>query len=200
MPPKQTITRHMIISAAFDLARQKGKTALSARNIAAALSCSTQPIYSCFSTMKDLEDIVTKKILDFIIRTYLTGSLFSDDPFFSMGLGYVNLAKTDPHLFDMIYMSGHTQKLFGSSFHPKRKAGLVQTMKKDETLSRLETDTLTDILGHMWIYTHGLAMLARVNPNLSERIIHDRLHEMGRTLIFSKLAEKGITPDENNCH
>ena len=73
MPPKQTITKEMIIAAAFDLVRQKGKTALSARNIAAALSCSTQPIYSCFSTMKDLEEIVTKKILDFIIRTYLTG-------------------------------------------------------------------------------------------------------------------------------
>ncbi len=200
MPPKQTITKEMIIAAAFDLVRQKGKTALSARNIAAALSCSTQPIYSCFSTMKDLEEIVTKKILDFIIRTYLTGSSFSDDPFFSMGLGYVNLAKTDPHLFDMIYMSDHTQKLFGNSFYPKRKAGLVQTMKKDATLSQLETNTLTDILAHMWIYTHGLAMLARVNPNISERIIHDRLHEMGRTLIFSKLAEKGITPDENNCH
>ena len=200
MPPKQTITKDMVIHAGFKLVKGKGRPSLSARNIAKALSCSTQPIYSCFRTMKDLEKKVMDEAFDFIINTYLTGSAYSDDPFFSMGLGYIQLAKKDPHLFDLIYLSEHTQHLFGSDVYPVKKKGLVQTMQKDPMLSKLDKDTLTDILGHMWIYTHGLAMLARVNPGLNDRMIHDRLHEMGRTLIYSKLNEQGVKIDEHTCH
>ena len=200
MPPKQTITEKSIINAAFNLVRKKGISALSARSIAKALSCSTQPVYSCFKTMKELENKVIEMAFDFILKTYLTTGAYSDDPFFSMGLGYIQMAKKDPPLFDMIYLSEHTQKLFGSDIYPGRKKGLVRTMKKDPQLNKLAPDTLRDILGHMWTYTHGLAMLARANPDLSDKIIHDRLHEMGRTLINSKLEKQGIEPNETHCH
>ena len=192
MPPRQTITKDVIAQAAFNLVRNKGIAALSARSIATSLSCSTQPVYSCFNTMKDLEKTVIDMVLDFIFKTYLTGNDFSNDPFFSMGLGYIQLAKKDPHLFDLIYLSDHTQKLFGKDVYPKKKALLVQTMQKDPVLNHLGKDVLTDLLGHMWIYTHGLAMLARVNPDLGDRIIHDRLHEMGHTLISGTLQENEI--------
>lgn len=200
MPPKQTITEKSIINAAFNLVRKKGISALSARNIAKALSCSTQPVYSSFKTMKELENKVIERSFDFILKTCLTTSTYSNDPFFNMGLGYIQLAKKDPQLFDMIYLSEHTQKLFGSSIYPNRKKGLVQTMKKDPLLNKLDSGTLIDILSHMWTYTHGLAMLARANPDLSDSIIHDRLHEMGRILINSKLQEQGIEPNETHCH
>ena len=95
MPPKQTITQSMVINAAFELIRKNGKSAFSARNIATALSCSTQPIYSCFKTMKDLEEAVIKVTFDFIISTYLSGQTYSDEAFFSMGLGYIQMAKKD---------------------------------------------------------------------------------------------------------
>jgi AcrR family transcriptional regulator len=199
MPPRQSITKEMIIQAAFDLVRQNGTAALSARNIATHLSCSTQPVYSCFKNMKVLEDEVMEKSFCFILKKYLTGSSFSEDPFFSMGLGYTQLARKEPHLFDLIYLSDHTQHLFGSHLYPNKTAELIRTMQDDPQLQKLSKKTLKDILAHLWTYTHGLAMLARTNPELKDSVIHDRLHEMGRILICCKLNEQGITPDETVC-
>ena len=54
MPPKTRITKADIINTAVDIVRKNGETALNARNIAAALNCSTQPVFSNFATMDDL--------------------------------------------------------------------------------------------------------------------------------------------------
>ena len=196
MPPKQSITQQIIIDAAFRMIREDGKKKLTARNIAKMLSCSTQPIYSCFSNMEDLENAVIKMALDYIAETYLTGSRYADTPFFSMGLGYIQMARKDPNLFDLIYQSGYTVDLFGEDLYPKYKDRLLDAMKTDAILKRLDRDTLADILSHMWIYTHGLAMLARNNPELSSTRIREKLHEMGRILIETRLNEKGINSHE----
>jgi AcrR family transcriptional regulator len=66
MPPKQSITREMIIDAAFSLVREKGISSLLVRGIAKKLHCSTQPVYSCFSNMKDHEASVVEKATDYI--------------------------------------------------------------------------------------------------------------------------------------
>jgi hypothetical protein len=116
-----------------------------------------------------------------------------------MGLGYIQMARKDPNLFDMIYQSNHTERLFGTSLNPKLKGSLVDTMKTDAVLKELDRETLAEMLTHMWIYTHGLAMLARVNPKLSSSHIHDKLQDMGRILIESKLREKGVKPHEFHC-
>ena len=54
MPPKVKITKENIIQAAMDIVRNAGADALNARNIAAKLDCSTQPIFSNFATMDQL--------------------------------------------------------------------------------------------------------------------------------------------------
>lgn len=199
MPPKQTITQQIIIDAAFRMVRRDGKKKLTARNIAKALSCSTQPIYSCFSNMEDLENAVIKMALDHIAETYLTGTRYADAPFFSMGLGYIQMARKDPNLFDLIYQSDHTEALFGDDLYPRHKDRLVDAMKTDERLKYLDRDTLADILSHMWIYTHGLATLARNNPELGSLRIREKLHEMGRILIETRLNEEGINLHEFSC-
>ena len=51
MPPKVKITKKEIIGAGVELIRKEGAGAINARNIASALGCSTQPIFSNFSTM-----------------------------------------------------------------------------------------------------------------------------------------------------
>ena len=45
MPPRKRIFREDILKAAVDLVREQGTLALSVRNIAGKLNCSTQPIY-----------------------------------------------------------------------------------------------------------------------------------------------------------
>ena len=55
MPPKVRITKEEIIGTCLALVRENGADALNARSIAAALGCSTQPIFSNFSSMEELQ-------------------------------------------------------------------------------------------------------------------------------------------------
>lgn len=55
MPPKIKVTRESIVATAVDLVRSEGAQALNARRIAAALGCSTQPIFSNFAVMDELK-------------------------------------------------------------------------------------------------------------------------------------------------
>ncbi|MBO5790241.1 MAG: TetR/AcrR family transcriptional regulator, partial [Clostridia bacterium] len=61
MPPKVKITKEEIVEAAMRIVRECGDEALNARNIAASLGCSTQPVFSNFATMAELRLAVIKK-------------------------------------------------------------------------------------------------------------------------------------------
>ena len=63
MPPKARITKEDIINTTINLVRQNGMDSINARSIAAAMNSSTQPIFSNFESMEDLEKAV-------IISTY----------------------------------------------------------------------------------------------------------------------------------
>ena len=54
MPPKVKITKEEITAAALELLRQRGMEAINARAVAKELGCSTQPIFSNYSTMTGL--------------------------------------------------------------------------------------------------------------------------------------------------
>lgn len=56
MAPKIKITKKDIIEAATELVRTNGEQAINARAIASYLNCSTQPVFSNFSTMNELHE------------------------------------------------------------------------------------------------------------------------------------------------
>ena len=52
MPPKVKFTKDEIIQAALNVARVKGASSVSTRDIAAELQVSTRPIFTYFDTME----------------------------------------------------------------------------------------------------------------------------------------------------
>ncbi|MBA3011949.1 MAG: TetR/AcrR family transcriptional regulator [Proteobacteria bacterium] len=199
MPPKQTITREMIVEAAFVLVRKKGLSALSARNIAKALNCSTQPIYSCYKTMEALEQEVIQKAVSFVESQFFLKKSLSDNNFKQIGLGYIALAQQEKHLFDLLYLSGRVVLDFENHIFPIDKVLLLDLMRQDPYLEPLAEEDLLELLCHMWIYTHGLTVLTRTNPSVSETFVQTALDKMGSLIIKNKLMEKGRSDYENSC-
>ena len=58
MPPKVRITKENVVNTAMKLVKERGESALNARTIAAELDCSTQPIFSSFTSMEALKEAV----------------------------------------------------------------------------------------------------------------------------------------------
>lgn len=200
MPPKKTITKEMVIDAAFELVRKKGIAALSARNIAKALNCSTQPVYSCFTNMKMLEKEIIQQAAEFVMEKYLISETKQVHNFMSIGLGYIAIAKKEKHLFDFLYVSGKVPLDFENHEFPIDTDLLLGVMKKDPYLADLPREDLLNLLCHMWIYTHGLTVLTSTNPSISEGFIHNALEEMGHSVVKDKLTKRGVTSYEDFCH
>ena len=58
MPPKPKFTRDEIVSAALALVRERGESALTAREVGKALGVSSSPIFTMFRDMDELKAAV----------------------------------------------------------------------------------------------------------------------------------------------
>jgi len=106
MPKKPTTTRDAMIEGAFQLIREKGHGFLTARNLAAVLGCSTQPIMYQFPNLDTLKDLVYQKADAFHSKYILTaGDLLET------GMRYIRFAEEEPQLFRFLFQSGRFSNL-----------------------------------------------------------------------------------------
>lgn len=102
MPKKPTTTKEVIIDGAFQLVREKGHEFLTARNLAAFLGCSTQPVMYQFPDLDILRD-----------RTYQKADAFhseyiqTEGELIEIGLRYIRFAEEEPKLFRFLFQSDH---------------------------------------------------------------------------------------------
>ena len=102
MPKKPTNTKENMIEGAFQLIRHKGYKAFSARNLAAFLGCSTQPIMYQFPNLAELKELAYQKADSFHSEYILSGANLLE-----IGLRYVKFAADEPMLFKFLFQSGH---------------------------------------------------------------------------------------------
>jgi len=141
--------------AAFQIVREIGIEQLTARAIAKKLKSSTMPIYSCVSSMREIEEMVVKKSWE-ILQKYQV-SPRSGDIYMDMGLGYVLFSKEEKHLFKCIHNeiyeninTKYSDKNF--KFHLKRL--------EDYPLTRnFPKESKEKLLFRGFLFCHGFASL-----------------------------------------
>ena len=151
MAPKQSITKEEIIEAAFAIVRQKGMSSLTARNIAKKLGISTRPVYSHFSSMKDLQKEAMSKARELMLA--YVAKPYTNCAFLNMGTGAAFFARDHKALYKLLFMENKDFKDLVKEFH----FDLRRQMKKDERFTRMTQKQRDDLLNKMWIFTHGLA-------------------------------------------
>ena len=155
MAPRVKITRENIINAAVEAVRAEGIDALNARALAARLGCSTQPIFSNFSTMDEVELAVIKEANE-LCEEYINREVASGEypPYKASGLAYIRFAREEKELFKLLYM---------------REGGGEDTSLESSRPARMET-TVTRNTGlrddgaklfhlEMWAFVHGIASM-----------------------------------------
>ena len=153
MAPKLKVTKEDIVNAAFNLIRENGSTALNARTIAAALGCSTQPIFSNFASMEELRKAVEKKSA-VLYEEYMSKEEENATRYKAGGMAYIRFAKEEKELFKLFFMCDRDGQPIPEN-DPLRNemTGLVHTnlglSQEDAKLFHME----------MWIYVHGIATM-----------------------------------------
>lgn len=104
MPPKVKITEENIIDAGFSITREEGADKLNARNLAARLHCSVQPIFRTFGSMEEVKRAVFLKVVSFY-EEYLMSRVSVEDALVGLEMAYIQFAKEEKHLFRLLHMS-----------------------------------------------------------------------------------------------
>jgi AcrR family transcriptional regulator len=172
MPPTTSFNREKLIDAAFKIIRIRGREKLTARAIAARLHCSTMPVYSYLKSMKQVDADLYKKTIELLLQYQTTNR--TGEPFYDMGLGYVLFASNEKNLF-RFPAAEHSGK------RQRASDTLIPKMKADPVLSGLAESQLESILIKMWVFVHGLALLANSGalPRNDQPYFEEMLHEVG---------------------
>ena len=154
MPPKIRITKEDIVNAALELVRVNGEQAINARAVAAALNCSTQPVFSNFATMDKLREAVIadayERYLDFQKREEKSGEY---PRYKAFGMAYVRFAREEKELFKLLFMRDRTGEDLSPTLDFEESAQIIAKANgvslEKARLMHLET----------WTCVHGIGVL-----------------------------------------
>lgn len=151
MPPKTRIKREDVLATAFCMAREQGMERLTARNLAQQVGCSTQPIFSIFTSMDECKEKVYELAVEYMRKYQWENCCDYPDNIVRAMINYVAFARYESNLFKVIFDSEYAK--------PFDEEGIV-----DITNSGISRDLM--------IYTHGLAeVVAHNNQEFNEKMM-----------------------------
>lgn len=175
MPPKQRITREMILETSFAMFCREGMEIVNARSVAKALNCSTQPIFSYFAGMDDLKNALEEKART-LFESAIAEAIASADPLFVGCMAYYRFALNQPNLFRQLFLLKREKQ-------PASLAAINDALRQKVVMPLAEktgTDAqkLEQQCRKLWTYTHGMASLAAMGlTDMSEDTVEAMLRE-----------------------
>ena len=174
MPPRVKITRDEIIKAGLDIIRRGGVSALNARSVSASLGCSTQPLFSNFSSMEELEGEITVAAYDVYLGFLKTEAAKNQYPRYkAYGMAYIRFAKEERELFKHLFMRDRTNEDTSPTLDFEESVEMIMqacgVTRERAMLMHLE----------LWITVHGIAtMLVTSFLPLDEELVSNMLSDV----------------------
>lgn len=195
MARKKEIDKQRILDAAYKLAVRGGIESLTARNIAKAVNCSTQPIYLEFENMQDLRNQVLARISDELKSNTLQQN-FTGEPLIDLDLSYLYFAKEHVDLFRAMFVDGK----FGNQMIVDTLMGLgIEKFKQQFDAEQYSDERLKHIVIANWIAATGLAtllinkmanftqaqMVSVLKAQIHDAMLNDRLTNVEENSLFA---------------
>ena len=202
MARKKEIDKQRILDAAYKLAVRGGIESLTARNVAKAVNCSTQPIYLEFENMQDLRNQVLAKISDELKSNTLQQS-FTGEPLIDLDLSYLYFAKEHVDLFRAMFVDGK----FGNQMIVDTLMGLgLEKFKQQFDAEQFSEERLNHIVISNWIAATGLAtllinkmanftqaqMISVLKAQIHEAMLNDRLTNVEENPLFAADSDASL--------
>lgn len=174
MPPKAKISREEIVLGAIELIRCGNGNNFNARSLAKFLNCSTQPIFSNFSSISELNEEVLVRVyklyLDFI-KAEVESEKYPK--YKAYGMAYVRFAKEQKELFKLLFMRDRKGEEW------KYTVDFNESVEMIMKLNNVSRDKAKIIHFENWICVHGIAtMIATSFLTFSYEEISDMITDL----------------------
>ena len=162
MPPKPKFTKEEIVQTALAVVSEKGIEALTAKELGAALGSSARPIFTVFSSMKEVQDAVREAAMH---RFEHFAEQFAEQkqpgmPLFKqVGMQMVLFGAKEPKLYQLLFMQENRSAasfddVFGA-LGPTAQT-CIELLQAQYDLSQPDARRLFE---NVWIYTFGVGAL-----------------------------------------
>lgn len=175
MPPKFKFKREEIISAALDITRENGLSAVTARALAAKLGCSVKPIFGLFQNMEEVHQEVisaANRLYQSCLKDEMQKGKYPD--YKASGMAYIRFAKEEKELFKLLFMRDRSKEKIEENREEVRP--LIELIKQNSSLS--EEDAFLFHI-EMWVFVHGFATMSATSYlNWDEETISNMLTDI----------------------
>ena len=157
MPPKPKFTKEEIIRTALEIVSQKGIEALTAKELGDALGSSARPIFTVFSSMREVQEAVREAAMrqfEHFVNQKLDMPLFKQ-----VGMRMVLFGVQEPKLYQLLFMQENQKAVsfadvFGA-LGPTAET-CVSRIRQEYGMNEREAALLFE---NVWIYTFGIGAL-----------------------------------------
>lgn len=156
MARKETVTRQMILDAAFQMAEKDGYREVTARKLANHIGCSTQPIFRVYTNMEELQDAYIDKAITFFDEFYSEYPRMYEEPFVDLGMAYISFAGKYGHLFELLFLSVDRNQRSLYEILNGQNGNVMKEIRKAASNGCRDAENL---FMRMWIFIHGAACM-----------------------------------------
>lgn len=154
MARHKTFTREAIFDVSYTLVVEEGFDKFTARNIAAKMGCSTQPIYLEFDSMAELREAVMDRIKAELAERF--AKVYTSDPVIDMALTYIDFALDDSHLYEAVFVDDH----FGvDDLKQFAMSAAMNRFEQKADSSAMTTQQKQNVITGVWVVATGIADL-----------------------------------------
>ncbi len=194
MPPKPKFTREEIVQTALEVVSQKGVEALTAKELGDALGTSARPIFTVFSSMKQVQDAVREAAM----RRFesFAGQKLPDMPLFKqVGMQMVLFGAREPKLYQLLFMQENRNAVsFDDVFGELGPTAQTCIRLLQEEYAMREADARL-LFENVWIYTFGVGALCATRMcQLSEEKLGQMLSTEFQAMMLLVKSGAGETP------
>ena len=179
MPAKKQVSKEMIRTAALELLRTEGLEAVNIKALAAALHCSTQPIYLSYDGMDALRAELSGAAVEYFIHWLTQDSGGSPDLF---GPEYIRFARQEKPLFRYLFLRKNAFSELKPALSPIIEASIARLMEAHQ-LDHTNADLLHD---QLWMHAHGIACMIATeycdwDMEKAQRLLAECRESLGRS-------------------
>lgn len=155
MPPKCRFTKKEIITAALDLTREHGISAVTARAVGTKLSSSSKVIFSIFENMEELHAEVIAAANEIYERFLAEDMSAGQYPIYkASGMAYIRFARQEKELFKLLFMRDRTRER-----QERQSVEIEHIISIIQEATGLPKEKAYMFHLEMWVYVHGIATM-----------------------------------------
>ena len=157
MARKETVTKTILLDAAFEMLKEEGIGQVTARKLAAKANCSTQPIFRIYNNMDELYSDLFNKSIKFF-EDYVAGCPKTTVvPFVNLGNSYIGFAQLYPNVFRFLFL---TKERYGKSLYDIINGENQNVTREIQSAKSQGASNASELFMKMWIFIQGAACMS----------------------------------------